>query len=142
MPIIRYSIGDIGVPSEGSCSCGITLPLMKIVEGRKDSFLILPGDRVLSPMIFNFAMGRFKYYTDVDMYRIHQRKIDYFEVEIKMHSFSVVPSQLASELESHLKSFLGLNGDEVRFNISFVDDIPIPKTGKLMSVSSDLNRDV
>ncbi len=40
MPFIRYAIGDVGVPSDEICSCGRTLPLMKTVEGRKDSLLV------------------------------------------------------------------------------------------------------
>ncbi|MDQ1281425.1 MAG: Phenylacetate--CoA ligase family protein, partial [Thermoproteota archaeon] len=142
MPIIRYAIGDVGVPTDDTCSCGVTLPLMKIVEGRKDSFLTLPGGRVLSPFIFNFAINRFKYYADIDMYRIHQKKIDYFEIEMKMHRYPIEPSILASEFVSHLKSYLEVKGDEVEFKISFVDEIPMPKTGKLNSVFSDLKAEI
>jgi len=49
MPFIRYSVGDIGIPSDEECPCGITLPLMKVIEGRKDSLLLLPDGRLLSP---------------------------------------------------------------------------------------------
>jgi len=142
MPIIRYAIGDIGVPSEESCSCGVTLPLMKIIEGRKDSFLMLPGDRVLSPMVFNFAFSRFKYYTDIEKYNIHQTKLDYFEVQLKLHNTSVDKTKLVSDLDSQLRSYLDIKGDEVQFNISIVDDIPLPKTGKLLSVTSDLKAEI
>ncbi len=142
MPIIRYAIGDIGVPSGEACSCGVTLPMMKIIEGRRDSFIMLPGDRVVSPMVFNFALSRFRYYTDIEKYKIHQRAMNYFEVQLKLHSTSIDQSQLVSELNSQLKSFLEIKGDEVCFNISVVDDIPLPKTGKLLSVTSDLKAEI
>lgn len=142
MPIIRYAIGDIGVPSEETCSCGVTLPLMKIIEGRKDSFIKLPGDRVLSPMVFNFAVSRFKYYTDIEKFNIHQTKLDYFEVQLKLHGSSVDPNKLVSDLDSQLRTYLDIKGDEVHFNISIVDDIPLPKTGKLLSVTSDLKAEI
>lgn len=138
MPFIRYAIGDIGVPSDDTCPCGRSLPLMKMIEGRKDSFLTLPGNRILSPMVFNFAVSRFKYYTDIYQFRIHQKEVDYFEVYLKLNRFPVEQTIMASEFESHVKNFLNLTSDEVRFNISFVDEIPLSKTGKLMSVWSDL----
>lgn len=138
MPFIRYAIGDIGVPSDDKCSCGQSLPLMKMIAGRKDSFLTLPGNRVLSPMVFNFAVNRFKYYDNIDQYRIHQKRIDYFDVYLKMNSFPKEQKGLSMEFEDHLKNFLNIAQNEVKFNISFVDDIPLSKNGKLMSVWSDI----
>ena len=35
-PLIRYAVGDVGVPVDGECPCGRKLPLMKVVEGRRD----------------------------------------------------------------------------------------------------------
>jgi phenylacetate-CoA ligase len=52
MPFIRYRIDDEGVPSDDKCPCGRSLPLMRIVEGRKDDFLTAIDGRVISPMIF------------------------------------------------------------------------------------------
>src|SRR4030066_461450 len=52
MPLIRYEIGDVGIPIEEQCSCGRTLPLMKIVEGRKDDFLTSIDGRMISPRVF------------------------------------------------------------------------------------------
>ena len=39
MPLIRYQIGDIGVPSSSRCSCGRGLPLMERVIGRVADYL-------------------------------------------------------------------------------------------------------
>jgi len=138
MPFIRYAIGDIGVPSDDKCSCGQSLPLMKMIAGRKDSFLTLPGNRILSPMVFNFAVNRFKYYDNIDQYRIHQKRIDYFDVYLKMNRLPKEQNGLLIEFEDHLKNFLNIAKNEVEFNISFVDDIPLSKNGKLMSVWSDI----
>ena len=139
MPFIRYSIGDIGIPSDDSCSCGISLPMMKSVEGRRDAFLSLPDNRILSPMVFNFAVSRFKYYNDIDQYQIRQKRIDFFEVNLKMHHFSVKAKAMEHEFENHLRNFLDLSKYNMEFKISFVEEIPLSKTGKLRSVWSDLN---
>ena len=138
MPLIRYSIGDVGVPSGDLCSCGVVLPLMEVVEGRKDSFLTLPNNRIVSPMVFNFAVSRFKYYTDIDQFQIRQRKINHFEVDLKLHGSSVNQEFLKTEFVKHITTFLDIPLDDIKFVVSFVDEIPLSKTGKLMSVWSDL----
>lgn len=138
MPFIRYAIGDVGAPSDDSCSCWRNLPLMKVVEGRKDSFLKLPGNRVVSPMVFNFAMSSFKYYSAIDQYYIRQKKIDFFEVALKMVDDSFVERDMTSDFESHFKKFFNMGEDELKFEVSVVDEIPLSPTGKLLSVSSDL----
>jgi len=76
MPFIRYAVGDVGVPSNEECPCGRTLPLMKLVEGRADSFIFFPDGRVLSPMALNAVGEMFKFHNNIDQYRIIQRKID------------------------------------------------------------------
>lgn len=40
MPLIRYAVGDIGIPTSKPCTCGRTLPLLKQVIGRTADFLI------------------------------------------------------------------------------------------------------
>ena len=142
MPLLRYAIGDVGAPSGESCACGRTLPLMKVVEGRKDSFLALPGGRTVSPMIFNFAMSTFKYYADVDQYLIRQKKIDLFEVSLKMADGWVENADVVREFQSHIKKFMDFAEGEIRFDVSVVDEIERSPTGKLLSVTSDLKTNV
>ena len=52
MPIIRYNIRDIGVSMDDECSCGVTLPKMKMIEGRRNSFILLPNGTAISPWKF------------------------------------------------------------------------------------------
>lgn len=139
MPLIRYNIGDVGSPSDDTCPCGRSLPLMNVVEGRKDSFLTLPGNRIVSPMVFNFAISSFEYYEDIDQYRVRQRKTDLFQVALKMNKGSKWDKDLTSKFETHVKKFLNIDEDELRFEVSIVDEIPMSPTGKLHSVFSDLD---
>lgn len=43
MPLIRYRVEDVGVPSKRDCACGRGLPLMERLEGRVADFLVKPG---------------------------------------------------------------------------------------------------
>jgi len=51
MPIIRYDIGDIGIPSSDMCSCGRGLPMMKIMGGKIMDFLTTVDGELISPHI-------------------------------------------------------------------------------------------
>jgi phenylacetate-coenzyme A ligase PaaK-like adenylate-forming protein len=39
MPLIRYAVGDRGIPSDRACACGRGLPLMEGLTGRSADFL-------------------------------------------------------------------------------------------------------
>ncbi|MCI0632972.1 MAG: phenylacetate--CoA ligase family protein, partial [Actinobacteria bacterium] len=74
MPLIRYSQGDIGAPTTERCPCGRTLPLMRVIEGRSDSFLTLPSGAILSPLSVVSAMMRGE--PGVDEYLVVQEARD------------------------------------------------------------------
>lgn len=48
MPIIRYRVEDIGVPSDRLCPCGRGLPLMERVTGRRADFLKRPDGSLVA----------------------------------------------------------------------------------------------
>ncbi|UCD96260.1 MAG: phenylacetate--CoA ligase family protein [Candidatus Bathyarchaeota archaeon] len=137
MPLIRYAIGDIGVPSSGSCQCGRSLPLMHVVEGRKDSLLVLPNGRTLTPRAFTIGMHMFQYYRQVDQFRVIQRRLDVFELQIKMKPTGVTEAVLEAALVSHLKRVLALDEGLVEFQVNFLPEIPVHRSGKLMAVISE-----
>jgi phenylacetate-coenzyme A ligase PaaK-like adenylate-forming protein len=139
MPLIRYSVGDIGVPSDEECSCGRSLPIMKKIEGRSDSVLLLPHDRRLSPRAITVAIGKFPFGRLVEQFHVIQKKIDLFEIQIKTDNSPESKVILENELPKHFNEVLGLEHGEVTFEIQFVDDIKPDKTGKLTIISTELS---
>ncbi|MBS7619933.1 phenylacetate--CoA ligase family protein [Candidatus Bathyarchaeota archaeon] len=139
MPFIRYAIGDIGVPTDETCECGITLPLMKIIEGRKDSLIPLPDGRILSPRMFSITVNSFSEIEKVDQFQVIQKKLDLFEFRIKKKNENDDEKILESKLRAHLLKMLNLLSDMVEIKIIFVDDIPLEKTGKMRSIISQIN---
>ena len=138
MPFIRYAVGDVGIPSNEECTCGRTLPLMKVVEGRTDSFILFSDGRVLSPMALNAVGEMFKFHNKIDQYRIIQRKIDLIEFIIKLSSNDVDERTIEKELLKHLRRTLNINADKATFVVKFVENFPLDKTGKLRKVVSQL----
>ncbi|MEM2291974.1 MAG: phenylacetate--CoA ligase family protein [Nitrososphaerota archaeon] len=133
MPLIRYCVGDVGIPSNDECPCGRSLPLMKVVEGRKDSFLVFPDGRLVSPRVFTNAMSKF--FDSIFMYRVVQKKPNLFEVHVQVKE-NVNKDILADEIARHLKGVLGFV--DISFVIKFVDDLALGKSGKVMAVFSEV----
>jgi phenylacetate-CoA ligase len=134
MPIIRYAIGDVGVPSNDECPCGRSLPLMNVVEGRKDSFLVMPDGHLLSPRVFTNAMNKF--FDKIVQYRVVQKKVDWFEVYIQLKE-KTCEEALKSEIIGHLRSVLSFS-DNITTVVKVVDDMQIDRSGKLMAVITEV----
>jgi phenylacetate-CoA ligase len=140
MPFIRYAIGDVGISTDEECPCGRKLPLMKIIEGRSDSLLFLPSGRTLSPRTFTIAINKFQLSKCIEQFRVIQKKIDYFEVQIKLQNENVKRASVERELVKHLRKMLHIEMEEITFDIRFVEEIPLDKNGKLQIVSSELKQ--
>ena len=48
MPLLRYQVEDIGVPSDKACSCGRGLPIMEGLQGRVADFLKGPNGSLVA----------------------------------------------------------------------------------------------
>lgn len=57
MPLIRYQVGDVVVPSARRCACGRGLPLLERVEGREADYVVTPAGNLISGISLteNFA---------------------------------------------------------------------------------------
>jgi phenylacetate-CoA ligase len=139
MPLIRYAVGDIGVLSDEECDCGRTLPLLKTVEGRSDSLLVLPDGRRLSPRVFTNAVGLFELVGCLEQYSVVQKKVDHFELVIKEKENAVDRTILAAKLLKHLERTIQIDMNEVQFDVRFADSIPMDKGGKMKIVTSEIS---
>lgn len=48
MPLIRYQVGDVVVPTDRACACGRGLPLIERVVGREADYVLTPGGMLIS----------------------------------------------------------------------------------------------
>jgi len=139
MPLIRYKVGDVGQYQSDECPCGRVLPLMNVLEGRKDSFIVLPNKQLLSPRMFTIAMTMFSRYHDIEGFRVIQRRPDYIEIFVKTRKGYEEQQAFERELKAHIQKMLDLGRLGVSIFVTFVDEIPLNKTGKLNAVISEVN---
>ncbi|MEM2147840.1 MAG: hypothetical protein QXJ94_04470 [Candidatus Bathyarchaeia archaeon] len=136
MPFIRYALDDVGVPCrDDECECGITFPMMKVVEGRKTSFLTFSTGRILAPFAFMLALWTFEYYDFIDLFRIVQTDLDKLVFKIKPKA--ELPKEFEKKLIEHVRKELALE-KKVDIVVEFVNEIPLDKTGKFRIIVSEV----
>ncbi|MXS79185.1 phenylacetate--CoA ligase family protein [Nitrosomonas sp. JL21] len=133
MPLIRYDIGDIGKPSVEKCSCGIELPLMEMVEGRKEDFIRKKNGELVHAAYLCYTLKE----DTVHEFKMYQKETDWLNVQIVKSPFFTDASE--RKLEENLRSALG---KDVRITFEYLDQIPREKSGKLRYFVSELSEHV
>jgi phenylacetate-CoA ligase len=127
MPLIRYRIGDVGIMSNETCSCGSNTPYFEKILGRMDDFILTPDGRYvgrLSPVLKGFPVKEAQYI---------QKRMDLVVVKlIKDPNFN---SQTSKQLIKEIQKRLGYS---INIELEFVDELPRGPGGKLRTVISEL----
>lgn len=144
MPLIRYAVGDMGVPSNEACPCGRQLPLMKTGEGRKSSFMRLSDGKLVSPLIIEGIMNYFPLFSQIEQYRMVQKKADFFEIMIELHDTRTDKHAFKDALIKYVVTQLNQlvpesKLSEAHFDVEFVERIPIDKSGKRRAIYSEVS---
>ncbi len=128
MPIIRYDLGDIGSASDKKTICGRELPLMRVIEGRDDAFIVLPSGERLSPMFF---FGIMKPIKDIKQWRIYQDSDGRITVLLvpSPELSSITISALGQRIKANIR-------ENIPLDIQIVDHIPMDPSGKVRAVVS------
>jgi len=119
MPFIRYENGDLGMPSDEACSCGINLPLMKSVEGRITDTLVI-GDKCISSPALTLVFKD----LPIKQYQIIQETEG--KIVVKIVKGADYADAHTEALRKLLKRYVG----NIEVDIVFLDSIPLPSSGK------------
>lgn len=124
MPIIRYKVGDVGIPSATvSCPCGCNYPIMESLQGRVADYVVTPEGQYISGISLteNFAM----HLPGVKQMQIVQESITSILFRlVKGEKFS---EQTVADLK---KLAMARFGSRMSFTIEYVDSIQSEVSGK------------
>jgi len=128
MPFIRYSMGDVGRPSEEDCVCGRGLPLMSSVEGRFSDFMAVYDKRLkrvvpVGPVYAVIESAAL--HLPLERYRVIQESLGKVVITaVKDESYSQKHTDF---LVGYIHKYLG---DNIVIEIEFVDYLPPLPSGK------------
>ncbi len=123
MPLIRYKVEDVGVPTDRRCSCGRGLPLLEKVTGRVADFLVKKdGSLVAGVSLIERTLTAIK---GIEQMQIVQNAIN----EIILN---VVNSNDYTNDSEHLlrAEFQNVFGKNTSIIIKYIDRIPQGHSGK------------
>ncbi|HSB46832.1 MAG TPA: hypothetical protein VLD37_02375 [Candidatus Bilamarchaeum sp.] len=135
MPLLRYSLGDIGSLGSG-CPCGRTSRTLKRLEGRSDDLIVLPSGRIRSPWSFN-VVGLDAVKDSVSSFRIVQKSEELFVFQYVPASGALTEPMLASIGKRIMDAALG---EPVRVEFEECASLPRDRGGKLRRVISEVRR--
>jgi phenylacetate-CoA ligase len=123
MPLIRYRIGDVVVPTNRLCRCGRGLPLIEGVEGREADYVLTPAGRWISGISLteNFAM----LVPGTAQMQIVQESLT--ELRIRLVPDGEFDSESRRKIADLVQDTFGSG---VEHSIELVDNIPQEPSGK------------
>jgi phenylacetate-CoA ligase len=123
MPLIRYAVGDLGVPSDRTCACGRGLPVMEGLVGRSaDSLRRRDGSRVAGVSLVEKTLTAIE---GIEQLQIVQSALDEF-------ALNVVPGAgYRKETEEALRQvMLEVFGSDIRVSVVPVERLSQERNSK------------
>lgn len=114
---------------------GITLPLIKHVEGRIDDFLSATDGRLISPTVF-FPFP-FENFDTIKQFRVIQERKDKLRIEFVPKGEFLNKKDVFEKAEKRIKQ---LFGEDINVELKILKAIPHDKTGKLRKVISLISK--
>lgn len=136
MPLIRYDLADIGVPIEDRCGCGVTLPLMKMLEGRADDFLIALDGTIIPPTAILNSFAFAEVYRVIREFKVIQEERDNLTVQLVLKDVSNCSEQYCEQTFEKIKNDIQLLlGKGMQVNFKVLSSINKDASGKVRVVS-------
>lgn len=131
MPFLRYELGDIGAISSQPCTCGLQFPVLKVVSGRLDSFILTPSGRKVYDAILAYTLKE-----GVKTFKAVQKTTSLLCIDIvKDDTLKPFPEKKYQDI------FSKTIGNDVRIEFNFVPSIKREKSGKMRYFKSELKSD-
>lgn len=122
MPFIRYRIGDIGRLSDEVCSCGNQLPILGELLGRSTATFRTKTKTLIHGGYFT---QQFYNLVGVNQFQLIQETLGKCILKL------VINEQWTAETGNYIvQKIQDALGAEISIKIEFVDEIPLPKSGK------------
>jgi phenylacetate-CoA ligase len=134
MPLIRYSIGDLGKMSSKTCPCGRGLPIIENICGRTaDVFLAPNGKRIMAITLVLYLVDEAP--GLLGQVQIIQDALNHIIIRMTPDP---MPTQKIKDFQ--IKKVKELFGPEMKVSFEIVDSIPRGPSGKYPFTICQINK--
>jgi phenylacetate-CoA ligase len=140
MPLIRYDLDDVAVPTDERCGCGRSWPMIKSILGRTKEFVIMPSGRRINPWLIRGVLSQEvrKNIFVISQYQIVQESRSKMLVKIvKGRDFD---SNIIPRIKQGIEDVCYSMNEEVGVEVNLVDSIPKDRSGKRPDIISLIER--
>jgi phenylacetate-coenzyme A ligase PaaK-like adenylate-forming protein len=136
MPFIRYRVGDLAeaMDSGKMCACGRGLPRIGRIEGRVQALIIGANGRYLPGTFFAHVFKDYDY--AVRQYQVSQEERG--RITLSVIKASRFDQETFDQVLATLRKFMGV---DTVIEVTFVDSIPLGRTGKHQGSLSTVDLD-
>lgn len=128
-PFIRYKIGDRGVRCSAPCPCGLPYPVIKVLSGRIDDYILTPDGRKVYDAILAYTLKK-----GIKKFKAVQREVR--SLEIMIVADDELNDEMISKYITKLKQSVSVDMD---FVFKKVSTIPQERSGKLRYFRSEIH---
>jgi phenylacetate-CoA ligase len=122
--LLNYRLGDIGAALDGDCSCGRSLPRIRLLEGR-DGYWIQRAGR---PPIYQYRLYLALTAAGIERWQVVQTGLESFTVRVIPE-----PGQDRPSMESAIRSAItGLVGTDLDISIEYPTELERTPSGKVL----------
>lgn len=140
MPLIRYRIEDLGIPTDEKCPCGRSWPLIKDIQGRKSDLIILPsGMKIGLAPFYRYIYEEFeKNVFSISQYQIIQDRKD--RIIFKVVKGREFDHKVLERIKNNLELHFARMGENLDIATQVVKEIPAERSGKRRILISKPNQ--
>ena len=121
-PFIRYNIHDVAALTHDPCACGRGLPRLSRLEGRLTDMFVTADGHWLTVHQFTAFFAKVH---SVKAFQVIQKEVDF--ILIKLVVDDTFTEEDHQRIIAKFREYLGPNN---RFELQFVDEIPVSPVGK------------
>jgi phenylacetate-CoA ligase len=135
MPLIRYEIGDMAIPSSEKCICQNILPTLKHITGRITEHFIRKDGTIVPAEYFIHLIGVVCNSGSIKKFQVIQE--DYLKIKIRVVPNGIIKEDEKKNIEEKIKILMM---QDCTILWEFVTEIPLLKSGKYLYTKSLLWR--
>ena len=133
MPLIRYRIGDRGIISSESCSCGRGYPLLRSVTGRSLDIVKCRGGETITASFWTHLSREI---PGIRRFRIIQESLDSIIMLIELEDGA--SEKTSAIAESSIQERLD---GKIKIHVVISDNFPTTTSGKMKFIESKLDNE-